>query len=467
MTHATSTGPRARRIALAVGLAVGLAGCADQSVPYKTPAFGFLSKYKTARAGAPVLLENTTWWHKLHDPALDRLISVALRDNIDLEIARERVIAARAARNTVPGAALLTSSAEVNATGTDRGFSGVFGSSELGLSWMLDPYGARAGRLRAADARIEVADAEVDAARLLVLFNMANAYVNLRANQQILAQNSRELARRNKTLDLTRTLKEAGSATRLEITSTRARVAEIQAQLPAQRAAVAASLNELAVLAGTQPGALSKDLMAHLHHRTKQPRPAMTPDVGIPADLLRNRPDIRIAERSYYAAVADIGVARAALYPSLSLTGAITLNAIGRRTQGTEYFFGPVVQFPDLPLGQTRAAVEARHSVARQAYATWRSTVLNAILEVENALVSYQATDTALRAAKDARAFYAQAEGITNRLFREGESTLTELLLAEERKAGAERTLITLHQQHALQFITLNVGLGAGNSSQP
>ena len=452
---------------MAIGLAVGLAGCADQSVPYKTPAFGFLSKYKTARTGAPVLLENTTWWHKLHDPALDRLISVALRDNIDLEIARERVIAARAARNTVPGAALLTSSAEVNATGTDRGFQGVIADSTLGLSWMLDPYGERRGRLRAAEARIEVADAEVDAARLLVLFNMANAYVTLRANQQILAQNSRELTRRNKTLDLTRTLKDAGSATRLEITRTRARVAEIQAQLPAQRAAVAASLNALAVLAGTQPGTLSKDLMAHLHHSTKQPRPRMTPDVGIPADLLRNRPDIRIAERSYYAAVADIGVARAALYPRLSLTGAITLNAIGRRTQGTEYFFGPAVQFPDLPLGQTRAAVEARHSAARQAYATWRSTVLNAILEVENALVSYQATDTALRAAKDARAFYAQAEGITNKLFREGESTLTDLLLAEERKAGAERTLITLRQQHALQFITLNVGLGAGNSSQP
>jgi len=466
MGHILHTAIATRRALALCATLLCIAGCSDKSVPYAKPVFGFLSKYNATKAGTAVLLDNLAWWEGLHDPTLDRLITLALRDNISLEIARERVVSARAARAGVPGAALLTPSAQVRASGTDADFNGVAAGGSLGLNWMLDPYGARRGEMRAADARIQAADAEADAARLLVLFNMANTYTTLRANQRALAHSISELARRQRTLSLTRTLSAAQSATKLDTTRTRARVSELRAQLPGQQAAVLASLNEIAVLAGTIPGGLPGPLTSILRKTSKQPRPAMVPDVGIPADLLRNRPDIRIAERRYYAAVADIGVARAGLYPRLSLTGAITLNAIGKSTAGSEYFFGPVVQFPSLPSTQARAAVQARHSAARQAHAAWKSTVLTAILEVENALASYQATDTALRSAREASYFYAEALALTNQVFRQGEATLSDLLDAEEDKAQADRTLISLRQQHALNFIALNVRLGAGNSAK-
>ncbi len=455
----------ARGIAFALTALLGLSGC-DLSEPYQGPSFGFFSKYNTAKTASPVLLDNAAWWRGLRDPTLDHLITLALRDNLSLEIARERVTAARAARDGVPTLLALSPTADVTTSSTNTTGRSTTGSAALGLSWMLDPYGTRRAQLRAAEARIEVADAEEDAARLLVLFNTANAYANLRQSQQTLVQNHKELRRRQDTLALTRTLRDAQSATRLETTRSRARVAEIRATLPTQKAIVSANLNAIAVLAGVAPGQLGQDLQAALVHSSAQPQPQLTPDVGIPADLLRNRPDIRIAERSYYAAVEDIGIARAALYPRLSLTGAITLNALGGRNSDTEYFFGPTVQFPTLPANQARASVKASHSIARQAHAQWKSTVLNAILEVENALVTYSAASAALASAYKARRLYDEALSLTRKVFENGEATLGDLIDAEQALSEADQTVIDLRTQHTLSFIELNVRLGAGHDTQ-
>lgn len=461
--HKKCTAP-ARGITFALAGLFGVSGC-DLSEPYQNPTFGFLSKYTTARTASPVLLDNTAWWQGLKDPTLDHLITLALRDNISLEIARERVTAARVARNGVPELLIVSPTAEVTLSGSNRIDRSSTASTALGLSWMLDPYGTRRAQLRAAEARIEVADAEEDAARLLVLFNMANAYASLRQSQQTLVQSHKELKRRQDTLALTSTLREAQSATRLETTRSRARVAEIRAELPAQKAAVTANLNAIAVLAGVTPGGLGPDVQAALVHSAAQPQPQLTPDVGIPADLLRNRPDIRIAERSYYAAVEDIGIARAALYPRLSLTGAITLNALGGRSSDVDYFLGPAVEFPILPTTQARAGVQARHSAARQAHAEWRSTVLEAILEVENALVTYRAASTALTSAHKARQLYRETLNLTREVFENGEATLGDLIDAEQALSEADQTVIDLRTQHTLRFIELNVSLGAGHDT--
>lgn len=452
------------RLASYCGLGLVLSGCAEGPV-YDTPLFPFLSQYSQTPQGTPVLLSNAAWWQGLEDPTLNRLVTLSLRDNLDLAAATERVVQARATREAVPGAALLSPSAEVTATGTRDTGPDVTGMARVGLSWVLDPYGARREEIRGAEARVDQAGAEVNAAQLLVLYNVATSYADLRYQQRLLALSRRELGSRNATLALTRTLQAADQATRLEITRSEARVAEIRAQLPGLEAAVQVKLNELAVLAGAQPGALPAELASLLTHGTGQPSPQMSPDVGIPADLLRNRPDIAVAEARYYAAVADVGVARAALYPRLSLTGAISLNGLGSSGDGVEYFFGPVVQFPNLPLGSARASVEARHSVARQAHIAWKSTVLGAILEVENALGEYNGTTTSLRSARTATRLYGEALTLTRQVFRSGEATLSDLILAEQALATSERSLAQMQRDAAVRFIALNIRLGAGNAA--
>ena len=452
------------RRTLLIGLTVlGLAGCATDR-PYLAPGFPFLPGYARAQDVPPVLLSNTAWWQGLDDPVLDRLITLALTDSLSLSVARERVTEARAARGTVPGAAVLSPSATARVSGTGNSGPVVQETLQLGLAWMLDPYGARRQELRAADARIDMREAEVDAARLLVLFNMANAYTDLRYRQRLLSLARAELDSRQQTLALTRRLAAAESATRLDIVRSEARVAEIRAGLPDQEAAVTAKLNEIAVLAGTAPGTLPADLLAALTHGP-QPRPGLSPQVGIPADLLRNRPDIRIAERRYYAAVAQIGVAEASQYPSLSLTGTISLDALNGGARSVGYFFGPLLQFPSLPLDGAQAQVEIRQAQARQEHEAWKSTVLIAVLEVENALVAYQAVTAGTQSSAQAARLYREALDLTREVFERGEATLGDLIDAQEAVSGADRALAGMALRHAQSFIALNVRLGAGNAA--
>ena len=450
-------------MALCAGLTLLVSGCAD-GVEYGAPNFPFLQGYSQTRDPAPVLLSNAAWWQHLEDPTLDRLVSLGLRDNLSLAEARERVVQAQASREALGSAASLSPSVQITASGTRDSGPDVSGLARLGLSWILDPYGARSAEREGAEARIAEARAERDAAQLLMVFNIATTYAELRHQQQLLTLSRRELGSRNATLALTRTLEAADQATRLEITRSEARVAEIRAQLPGLEAAVTARRNALAVLTGTQPGGLPPDLADQLAHGTGQLSPRMSPEVGIPADLLRNRPDIAIAEARYYAAVADVGVAEAGLYPRLSLTGAISLNALAGGGSGAEYFFGPVLQLPDLPLSGARAAVEARHSIVRQAHIAWKATVLEAILEVETALGDYNATISSLQSARNATALYGEARNLTRQVVRSGEATLSDLILAEQALASSERNLAEIQYNAALQFITLNTRLGAGHA---
>ena len=452
-----------RRAGLAAVTLTVLGACATPT-PYDAPRFGFMSRYQGG-SDRPVLLSNDSWWAGLRDPVLDALIDRALAQNLSLEIARARIEEARAALRAVPGAATLTTSAGLRVQGTRTGGSDSIGPNrvglgDIGLSWMLDPYGARRAELRAAGARIEVADAELDAARLLLIYNLANAYVELRYRQRLLHLAQDQLRSRRQLVDLVRQLAAASGATRLDITRAAARLAQIEAELPGDEARVIATQNQIAVLTGVQPGTLDIALGPR-----PQPVSRLAPDVGIPADLLRNRPDIRIAERSYYADVAAIDRARAALYPSLSLTGAITLNALQGGGTAAQYYLGPALQFPALPAGAARATVTAAHARARQSHLNWTTTVLGAILEVENALIDYRSSTRALEAATRAARLYDQARDLTRKVFGQGEATLSDLIDAEEDRANANIMLAQAVYQQGLAFVALNVRLGSGSAA--
>ena len=346
---------KALLIGLVVATSVVVMGCSRER-SYTSPNFPFMNRYTSHKAAVPVLLDNVSWWRGFNDPVLNQLVDRALVGNLDLVLARERVIEARANENGTPENLSLSPAARIS---REKDFSGTLNTRDeasLGLSWMLDPYGARRAQIKAAHARVEATDAEVDAARLLILYNVANAYVDLRYRQRLLQVRLSEIQSRTQTLDLTRTLVGQKTATRLDQIWAEARLAEAQAQIPSLRAAIQSSKYQIAMLLGMPPGAIDIDLDSH----ARQPQPGMSAQVGIPADLLRNRPDIRIAERLYYASVAEVGVADAALYPSLSLVGEITLASIHGGAAGSEYVFGPTVRLPALPGGSRRAAVAAR-----------------------------------------------------------------------------------------------------------
>ena len=448
---------------ISVLAALLLSACAPAG-PYAPPVFGFLPGYHGAVRGSPVLLQNDNWWLGLRDPVLNRLVMTALAGSPSLDVARARVSQAEAAFAGTPG--LFGLSTPLSASGSGR-----FGVAPLGsataqpsLTWLLDPYGGHRAQKNAARAGVEVAAAELNAARLLLLFNLGNAYVDLRYRQSLLTLQDQELQSRQKTLAITRTMAEARDATRLDVTRSEARVADLQAQRPGLLAAIKGKANELAVLAGVAPGTLPADLARALDRAGPQPRPALSPDLGIPADLLRNRPDIQVAERQYYVALQGLTQAQSALYPRLSLAGTLTLQAATGSKQVASYVFGPSVQLPTLPGKQAKAAVSGARAAIEAAHATWKSTVLTALVEVENAMLDYQAAATAQHAADRAATLYAQALDLTTRVFAQGDATLSDLIDADQALAQARQVQAQTLFQRGQSFVALNIRLGAGNS---
>lgn len=458
-------GRRPRRFMAAVVLvpALGLTGCGPGN-PYQAPVFPFLPTYREGRA-VPVLMSNTEWWRGFGDPLLDQLIAAALRDSPSLAAARARVAAASAARGAVEEPVTLSVRVSGGRKGARNAPDETESAADLGFTWLFDPWRRLENLRHAALARAEAAAAERDAAQLLLVFNMANAYAELRWRQTVLALRQAEAERRGQTLETTRQMMAANSATRLEITRSEARVAEIRSQIPELRAAITAKENEIAVLAGTAPGQLPLDLARRLSAGGAQPRPRLSPDVGIPADLLRNRPDIRIAERNYYAALADLGVAKAGLYPSLSLGGTLNMTRITGGARAAEYFLGPALTLPVFPGGPARATVSGREAAVTEAHALWKETVLQALLEVENAMVSYRSVSQSLQAADRAAQLYAEAQELTRALVEGGGATLGDLIDAEQEVATAENALADARYRRSLDFIALNVQLGSGHAA--
>lgn len=440
---------------------VVLTACAPAN-PYAAPKFPFLSGYANADQGAPILLRNDIWWTRARDPMLDRLVAEALRNNLSLEIATARVEAARASFAATPGAVSLSSSLGVTGSGPFENSPTGAGTASLGLGWLLDPYGARRADANASAAGVEMAEAEVASARLLVLYNLGNAYMDLRYRQTLLTLRTSEMRGRKQTLAMTNTLFGVENATRLDVTRSEARVAELDAQIPGLRVSIMAQQNEIAMLVGVQPGSLGV-LGIDLDTIAGQPKPDLAADVGIPADLIRNRPDIHIAERRYYIALAGLTAAEAALYPRLSLSGSITLNAAENGRSGAGYSFGPTLQLPSFPGSTARAGVAGARARIAVAHAEWKSTVLAALVEVENAQLDYRATTGSVRSAAKAARLYNEALALTRTIFTQGDATLGDLIAAETAVAQADQALAEMYYRRALSFVALNVRLGAGH----
>jgi multidrug efflux system outer membrane protein len=436
---------------------VALASCSTEE-PYTKPIFGFSNSFRAAPHAAPRLQTGNRWWQDFKDPTLNTLMDRALAGNIDLAIAREKVIEARANVDTVPSPLSLTPSGSANVSRTPPGGVVTRAETNLNFSWLLDPYGLRRQQLQVAGAQSEAANAEVDAARQVLTLNMAGAYVELRYYQKLMELRQQQLRSRRQAADLTQKLFDAEAVTRLDVVRTQALVAETQTQIPTLSASVLARKNEIAVLAGIAPDKLDINLAAN----ARQPQPQKAPDLGIPADLLRNRPDIQIAELNYYAAVTEIGVARADLYPRLSLNGLIGQLLIGG-VAGPQFVFGPALDFPSLLNDDRKAVVVARHSRAEQAHATWKATVLSALEDVDSAYATYQGSLMAVREANRYAQLQREARNLTLELVQREGATVRDLISAEENVADADVVLADSLRQLAQNFVQLNISLGAGS----
>jgi multidrug efflux system outer membrane protein len=437
-----------------------LTGCAPK-IGDEPPRFAFARAWATPAPGAPRLMDNSRWWQAFKDPTLDRIVALALTDSPNLAAA---VLRANAARAQAIDAGPFSASAGI--AGTSGGIIGASPtqqvSTDLSLELLFDPGRGRAAQRAGAAADLARAQAAAAGARLFLVAQITDTYLGLRHAERSLSLAKAEAARGRKTLELTQTLGSAGEATRLDALRSQARNASIETGLPSLEAAVARKHAELAVLAGYSPGTLPADLGAALSKPQPQPRATLAPDPGLPADLVRNRPDLQVAEANYDAARAGLGRARAALYPRLALSGTIEARQNSAGGSASEFSLGPSLRLPVLPQTSAKAGVDAATALVTAAYADWRSAVLQALLEVEIALLDYRAAAASEASADRAVRLYSETTELMRESVLKGEATLGELIATQDALAAAERTQADARLARARAFATLNLRLGAG-----
>lgn len=416
------------------------------------------------------------FWTQFEDETLERLVDDALAANHDLRIALTRVAEARALRGetrldlapTVTAGAGYTEQRLADAQRTlgvprdlelyDAGFDAF---------WELDFFGRIRRAVEASNAELDAAEASLRDAQVIVTAEVTRTYFDLRGQQQQLDVARRNVENQGETLELTNLRLEAGRGTELDTSRAQAQLSGTLTTIAPLEAAIARSIHRLGVLTGREPGAL-RDTLAASKDLPVIPRIAA---VGDPAGLLRRRPDIRVAERQLAASTARIGVAVADLFPRVSFTGSVgtvadSIGALG--DSGSDaYFLAPGISWAAFDLGRVRAQIAAARARADGALLQYEQTVLRALEETENALVTHARARQRLTHAEDASRASSQAAGLARLRFEGGTSDFLQVLDAERTQLEAEDRLAQARTEAATSLIAVYKSLGGGWENAP
>ncbi|HET8730397.1 MAG TPA: efflux transporter outer membrane subunit [Moraxellaceae bacterium] len=404
-------------------------------------------------AASPDAKALAQWWAQFGDPVLDALIGDALAHNLDLRTAEAQLAEARA-RHLASGADLgpsLDANASVQRTAASRTLGG--GPSRnlyragLDAGWEVDLFGRLRSSHRATAADVAASVEQWRATRVSLVAEVALDYIDLRTAQRRLALAESTLSGREQSLALASWRQQAGLVSELDVAQARTERDSSRATLPVLRATVSSAQDQLAVLLGEAPGALEARLTLPVGNGDGNvPRIAHDIAVAIPADTLRQRPDVRAAEQRLAAQAARLDAARAARYPGLQLSGSIGWEALTAQGLGASGSLArsllASLTAPIFDSGRIHAAIGIEDARLEQARLAYQAAVLVALQDVENALVSLSAARERESRLADATASAQEAYTIAQFRYQGG---LVDFLAVLD----SERTLISLQDQLA------------------
>ena len=437
-----------------LGVVCLLAACGIVGPDFKRPSMPMAGAFAFAPQQALRQAAEDHWWTAYNEPLLNELVNEAMNQNLDLERAVSRIQAARALQGTVGRNAQITGSATAQfpVGNIDAGGRKINPSAGFQPAFIVDLFG---GQRRASDAaKAQVASVEFDraATRLAVQLELVETYLDLRAQGAMLAEQKSSIRTRERIVFVLRARYKEGDTTLIDLRRAEAELATLQANVPSLIAARKLAGLRISTLLATP----MQDLLPRLENTKGQPAPRNGVYAGVPAALLRNRPDIRRAEADFAVAVAEIGVQEAQLYPSLRINGNLRAATVSSVT------LGPVLTFPLLDLPARRARVASARARAAEAQTVWRQTVLSAIEEVQVALVSLESTNDRLtRLGESARA-YRSAERLVTEAFEIGEATVGQVLDTQENGGSVRADIIRTRSAYGQAWAQLNVAVGQG-----
>jgi outer membrane protein, multidrug efflux system len=464
---------------VAVGLGVSiLGGCMvgpDFHPPQPTVPNAWVgaSKTPTEPSTAAVQPELSQWWRQFDDPVLTSLVDEALKTNLDLKIAEARLREARATRGITVGGLLPT----VTASGSHlRGHTAGVTPDDLHQSyfqtgfdtvWELDLFGGQRRNVESASANIQAATENLRDTQVSLIAEVALNYIQLRGYQQelVIAQNN--LKSQEHTADITHKLLNVGFSSALDAANADSDVATTESQLPVFESEAKQSIYALSVLLARLPG----DLLEQLSPTGSLPRVPIQVPVGLPSDLLRRRPDIRMSEAQLHAATAQIGVAVADFFPTFSLTGTLSWSSSQLSTLWTKanrsFAAGPAVSWPIFQGGATMSNVRLQEALRDESFITYQKTVLAAFQDVENALIAFDKEQQHHKSLNDAVAANRKAVDLSGQLYSAGLTDFLNVLNAQRSLYSSEDALVQSERSIVTDLIALYKALGGGWEYMP
>ncbi|MBV7572386.1 TolC family protein [Pseudomonas sp. PDM32] len=409
------------------------------------------------------------WWQQFEDPTLNQLVTQSLKGNRDLRVAFARWKAARAIRDDISNDNLPVVTSRVS---SDLGKGQIPGQTtdrvnseryDLGLdmAWEIDLFGRIQRNLESANAEQQSLEADLYQLQVSMIAELVDAYGQLRGAQLREKIALANLENQQESRKITINLRDAGVGDQLDVERADARLASVEASVPQLQAEQVREKNRIATLLGERPDKLTVDLSPK-----DLPAIAKALPIGNPGELLQRRPDIRSAERKLASATARIGVAKADLFPQVSLSGFLGFTA-GRGSQigssaANAWALGPSITWAAFDLGSVRARLRAADADAEGALATYEQQVLLALEESENAFSDYgkrqQRLISLIRQSESSRS----AADLAEIRYREGTADFLVLLDAQRERLAAEDTQAQAEVDLYRGIVAIYKALGGG-----
>jgi multidrug efflux system outer membrane protein len=460
--------------ALIVTCALGLAGCVTVGVDYRSPDVEAPDAWAADIAedikGEKTNLEK--WWKHFNDPVLNELIKRTREENPTLRIASQSIAEARSSR----GIAASQLFPQANAGGEysrNRSSESLIGpvpenpsnlyDAGFDAGWEIDVFGGIRRNIESADASI---DASVESYRDLLVSLFAETalnYVEYRTLQDRIEIARKNIATQDESVRLTQTRLDAGLAPRIDVTRAISNVEISRSLIPQLKQSLAISKNRIATLTGGFPASVEK-LLA-------RSRPIPVPkkgfSAGLPADLIRARPDIRQAERQLAAQTGQIGVAEADLYPRFTLFGNFSLQSVNSGdfwdSSSRAYSFGPSFSWQIFSAGRIRSNIDIQESLTEQALDNYENSVLLAVEEVENSMAAIANEWDRIKILGKAVAAAVETVSLIKGDYQDGLVDFQQVLDAERTKFSTEDEATSSRGQIAYNYIQLYKALGGGS----
>ncbi len=488
-TYSSETSPgRATRFpwrtAALLGLSVCLGGCTGLS-EYVHNGFKVGPNYcRPAAATAEQWIDandpnvksepanDVAWWQTFHDPVLDSLVELAYQQNLTLRVAGLRIMEARAQRGIAAGG-LFPQSQDAFGSFTRTGLSAntlnspptrFYDEWQLGsgLAWELDFWGRFRRAIEAADANLDASIENYDDVLVLLLSEVAQNYTDLRTAEQRLEYARKNAETQRSSLNLADVKFRNGATTRLDVTQGQSNLSQTEATIPPLEAARRQAANQLCILLGMPPQNLDEILGGRRVIPTASPQVA----VGIPAELLRRRPDIRRAEREVAAQSARIGIATSDLYPHFSIAGSLYLDSAnfsnlfdGDSLAGN---VGPSFRWDVLNYGRLRNNIRVQDARFQELAVTYQNLVLQANAEAENALVGFLKAQQQVKYLAESVSAAEQSVGLVRDQYDAGKTDFNRVLTVEQTLTQQQDQWAVAQGSVAQSLIKVYKALGGG-----